>query len=602
MGRDEIKNRVLGLFETAPRLRNILLASNDVEIIRKEIRLYLYNELMVHYDRNRSPDYHPLIWIAIRQAIATFENILSRRNERMAGFSFLQYIIDILHKQEGTRQEEPSPGFLEEIQHLVWGITGQISIYDDLEVTDLYVSEGREAAEIRSRDLSDMAAWIHAFVERYPWGMDHDVIEMREENRKRILRYFNGSDEDWNDWQWQVRHVIRDADTLKGLVCISDDEEAAIREARLNRFPFGITPYYVSLMDNEPDSIRDRGIRVQVIPSRYYVDSCRRARESGQSMDFMLERDTSPIDGITRRYPMIVILKPINTCPQICVYCQRNWEIEDVCLPSEAATSKDVLDRAIQWIDETEEIREVLITGGDPFLLPDGKIESILSELSRISHVERIRIGTRTPVTLPQRITNELVQSISGYHRPGIREIVIVTHCEHSYEITPQMMEAVQKFRHSGISVYNQLVYTFYNSRRYEASFLRHKLRLIGVTPYYTFNTKGKEETNEYRVPLARLLQEQSEGARLFPGMVRTDEVVFNVPRLGKNYLRAAQHRDLISILPDGRRVYEFHPWEKNIKLVETYIHTDVSIYDYLERMKAEGEDMELYKTIWYYY
>ncbi|HET58398.1 MAG TPA: KamA family radical SAM protein, partial [Deltaproteobacteria bacterium] len=187
-------------------------------------------------------------------------------------------------------------------------------------------------------------------------------------------------------------------------------------------------------------------------------------------------------------------------------------------------------------------------------------------------------------------------------HQPGRREVVIVTHCEHAYEITPQMMEAVQKFRHAGISVYNQLVYTFFNSRKYEASYLRNKLRLIGVTPYYTFNTKGKEETNDFRVPLARLLQEQAEGARLFPGTVRTDEVVFNVPRLGKNYLRAAQHRDLISILPNGRRVYEFHPWEKNIKLVDTYVHVDVSIYDYLERLKATGEDIDLYRTIWYYY
>lgn len=86
------------------------------------------------------------------------------------------------------------------------------------------------------------------------------------------------------------------------------------------------------------------------------------------------------------------------------------------------------------------------------------------------------------------------------------------------------------------------------------------------------------------------------------PGTVRTDEIVFNVPKLGKNYLRAGQHHDIISILPDGRRVYEFHPWEKKLSLVDTYVYTDVSIYDYLERLKKAGEDARLYSTIWYYY
>ncbi len=120
------------------------------------------------------------------------------------------------------------------------------------------------------------------------------------------------------------------------------------------------------------------------------------------------------------------------------------------------------------------------------------------------------------------------------------------------------------------------------------------------MTPH-TFNA-GKEETDLYRVPIARLLQEQQEEARLFPGTVRTDEIVFNVPKLGKNYLRAGQNRDVIAILPDGRRVYEFHPWEKKLALMDTYVYTDVSIYRYLRRLKADGEQMRDYRSIWYYY
>ena len=315
----------------------------------------------------------------------------------------------------------------------------------------------------------------------------------------------------------------------------------------------------------------------------------------------MVESDTSPIDGITRRYPQIVILKPTLSCPQICVYCQRNWQIEDAAIESTALGGQK-LEKALDWIAKTKEISEVLITGGDPLLLSDERLEMILARLAQMGHVVRIRIGTRTLVTLPQRITESLVRSITRFHEPGRREIVIVTHFEHTAEITPEAMRAVQRFRLFGVSVYNQLVFTYYNSRRFETAALRQQLRLIGVTPYYTFNTKGKEETDLYRVPIARLLQEQQEEARLFPGMVRTDEIVFNVPRLGKNYLRAGQNRDVISILPDGRRVYEFHPWEKQLTLMDTYVYTDVSIYRYLRRLKADGEQLRNYGTIWYYY
>ncbi|MHC4601629.1 MAG: KamA family radical SAM protein, partial [Planctomycetota bacterium] len=178
----------------------------------------------------------------------------------------------------------------------------------------------------------------------------------------------------------------------------------------------------------------------------------------------------------------------------------------------------------------------------------------------------------------------------------------IVTHFEHPYEITPEAREAVAKIRRVGIGVYNQEVFTIENSRRFESVKLRLDMRSIGVDPYYTFNMKGKEETGAYLVPIARILQERKEEARLLPGMDRTDEPVFNVPRLGKNHLRSWQDHRIIMIRPDGRRVYEFHPWEKFMALVPPYLYVDVSIYDYLQRLKARGEDLRNYRTIWYYF
>jgi len=345
-----------------------------------------------------------------------------------------------------------------------------------------------------------------------------------------------------------------------------------------------MTPYYLSLMDDEDPGAFDSAVRAQVIPPLDYIHIMSRLRSTATtSLDFMKEKDTSPCELITRRYPSICIMKPFNTCPQICVYCQRNWEIDDAMAKGAYAGNKKI-DDAIKWIKDHPGIHDILITGGDPLAMGNTVLKNILKKVAAINHVERIRIGSRTPVTLPMRITEKLADILASFHKAGKREVVLVTHVQDLYELTDDMLQAVQRLRARGISIYNQLVYTFFVSRRFEAAALRKKLRLIGVDPYYTFNTKGKEETLSYRVPIARLLQEQKEEARLLPGLSRTDEAVFNVPGIGKSYLRARQHRDLLSILPSGSRVYEFFPWEKNISKTtpHSYIFEDVSILDYL--------------------
>jgi lysine 2,3-aminomutase len=599
MEKESIKNKLAKILNNAPALKEIIFSLDPIDIKRKKINKFLADMLIATFDDD--PAIPPLEWILTRDAIRVFRNILSTRNVSLTGFSLLQYINDLLYKENFEQIQMPSSGFFAELDHLIRGITGKTGVYTD-KIPAFVKHKGRKAARMRSTDLSRMGKTAKKFIDRYPDGLDNDVIRKRNNNIARILKYFNATESDWENWKWHTHHIIRNANRLDSLVKITDEEYHAVKLARKYKIPFGITPYYLSLMDNDTSRNNDYAVRSQVIQSIDYIKKLKEKKENKEaSLDFMLEQDTSPIEGITRRYPMIAILKPIMTCPQICVYCQRNWEIEDV-YSIKAVLSKEKLKNAIKWIAETPEIKEILITGGDPFLLSDTKIEELLLKLSHIKHIERIRIGTRTPVTLPMRITDSLVEKISKFHKPGKREILIVTHFEHSYEITPRTIEAIQKFRSSGITVNNQLVYTFYNSRKFEAVALRLKLRLIGVTPYYTFNTKGKEETDNFRVPIARLMQEQNEEARLLPGSVRTDEIVFNVPRLGKNYLRANQHHDVISILPNGRRVFEFHPWEKKLSLADTYIYTDVSIYDYLKRLKSIGENTAHYNTIWYYY
>lgn len=596
---DRTKKRLLKSLEMVPPLKRIMVSKDSLEVKRKKVKALLDQMLIDTFEYK--PHLPSLKWVMTRDAISVFRNIISIRNETLSGFSFLGFMNDKIQNSQKKHSVKPTPDFFAELDHLLRGILGQADVYPQ-RAPAFAKHEGMRAAKLRSGDLSRMGREVEKYSQRYPSGLDDDAKRRRYRNKLRILRHFNVTDFEWSSWRWQVRHIIRDADILGALIKLTDEEYEAVKLAQRFKVPFGITPYYLSLMDYEPEKGRDSAIRAQVIPTLNYISRLKEYKDRAESsMDFMLERDTSPIEGITRRYPRIVILKPVLTCPQICVYCQRNWEIEDV-YSRAAMLPKAKLEKAVEWIANTPEINEVLITGGDPFLLSNDRIESLMYKLSRIDHIQRIRIGTRTPVTLPQRITDTLVRDINHFHIPGKREILIVTHFEHPYEITHQSMEAVQRFRRYGMGVYNQLVYTFFNSRKFEAATLRHELRLIGVTPYYTFNTKGKEETDDYRVPIPRLLQEQKEEARLMPGTVRTDEVVFNVPRLGKNYLRAVQHHDVISILPDGRRVYEFHPWEKKLELADTYIYKDVSIYTYLQKLKSIGENISDYKTIWYYY
>jgi lysine 2,3-aminomutase len=181
--------------------------------------------------------------------------------------------------------------------------------------------------------------------------LDDDAKRRRYKNKLRILRHFNATDFEWTYWKWQVRHIIKDANTLSKLIKLTDKEYEAVELVQKYKIPFGITPYYLSLMDNEPDQGRDTAIRAQVIPSLHYIKKLKEHKASeDSSMDFMLERDTSPIEGITRRYPQIAILKPVMTCPQICVYCQRNWEIEDV-YSSTAFLPKPKLEKALAWLE-----------------------------------------------------------------------------------------------------------------------------------------------------------------------------------------------------------------------------------------------------------
>ncbi len=539
--------------------------------------------------------------VTVANCAAALENMLDPNNEKVVGFSLIEALWCEAHGKPWLGPPL-SEALVQDVCHILLGALGRSHVYDATDELDASLGTGREAARHRSDQLDEMAQEVLRRIRSYPTGMDADVIRTREENRKRILAVLGGTDSDWHDWNWHVAHIIRDSDLLARLVQLTDDELRGLRAAQRLNVPWAVTPYYASLMDYEPHRTRDHAIRAQVLPPESYVTKMAEIRACGPTAgDFMDESSTSPIDLVTRRYPLIAIFKPFGACAQICVYCQRNWEIRGAMDPLALAPLERIED-ALRWFQEHPTITEVLLTGGDPLMLDNATIHFLLERLTAMDHVERVRIGTRVPVVLPMRVEEELADMLASYHIPGRREVCVVTHFEHVYEVTPEAMAACQRLRRRGLSIYNQLVFTVENSRRFEAAALRRLLRLIGVDPYYTFNMKGKSETNHLRVPIARLQQEQKEEARLLPGLVRADEAVFNVPRLGKNYLRAWQHHDFLGIAPNGSRVYEFHPWEKKIRHAGTFVYHDVPILNYLRELQRRGENPEDYRSIWYYF
>ncbi len=601
----DIQAYVSRLWEANQEIYGLLSGADSLEQAREELYNYLDKAERKVFQLDN--DLHILEKSTVREAIRVFRSLIGPINEHRTGVSALDFLWKMARGQMDNLKHQLSPGFIMEFINLFRGVDGRSNIYFETRqakkgIPDFLQLQGRKASEARTEILNEASANMHKYLRKYPSGLEQEVIGWRAGNKKRILKYFNATEKDWNNYQWHLKNVIKDGKPLVDLIELTDQQLQAIELATRNKIPFGITPYYLSLMDSKLNIGYDHAVRAQVIPPPEYVEKMVENRENRcLQFDFMGEHDTSPVDLITRRYPGIAIIKPFNTCAQICVYCQRNWEINRV-LDPKAMAGKEELQHALKWLDENPSVGDVLVTGGDPLVMRNDSLKVLLEALAAKKQVYRIRIGSRTPVVLPQRLTPETIGLLASFVEYGRRQISLITHFEHSYEITPEALQAIQRVRAAGIMVYNQQVFTIENSRRFESVKLRLDLKAIGIDPYYTFNMKGKEETSKYMVPVARILQERKEEARLLPGLDRTDEPVFNVPKLGKNQLMAWQDHRLVMIMPNGSRVYEFHPWEKNILPVPPYNYVDVPIYDYLEELAARGENIRDYRTIWFYY
>jgi lysine 2,3-aminomutase len=250
-------------------------------------------------------------------------------------------------------------------------------------------------------------------------------------------------DEKWTDWHWQLKHRIRDIDTFEKLLGIKfDPEERARLNETIGKFPLSITPYYLSLIDTE--DYKNDPVYKQCFP-----DPKELIVKEHEMSDPLAEDTDSPVPFLTHRYPDRVLLQVSNVCAMYCRHCTRKRKVGDV----DYIPNKESLTKAIEYIKNTPRVRDVLLSGGDPLMLSDEYLDWILTELRKIDHVEVIRIGSRVPVVLPYRITDDLVKILKKHH-----PVWLNTHFNHPRELTPASKEAVRKLADAGIPLGNQSV------------------------------------------------------------------------------------------------------------------------------------------------
>ena len=305
-------------------------------------------------------------------------------------------------------------------------------------------------------------------------------------NRRKEL-FPNVTDEQWNDWKWQVKNRIETYEQLSKYFTFKPEEAEGIKKA-LAKFRMAITPYYLSLIDpNDPYD----PIRRQAIPAG---EECNIA--PADLNDPLHEDEDSPAPGLTHRYPDRVLFLITDMCSMYCRHCTRRRFAgqKDDESPSER------IEKCLAYIEKTPQVRDVLLSGGDCLMVSDQKLEYIIGRLRKIPHVEIVRLGSRTPVVCPQRITPELCEMLKKYH-----PIWLNTHFNHPNEFTPEAEAALAKLANAGIPLGNQTVLLRgVNDCVHVMKKLMHELVRNRVRPYYIYQCDLSMGLEHFRTPVSK--------------------------------------------------------------------------------------------------
>jgi len=292
-------------------------------------------------------------------------------------------------------------------------------------------------------------------------------------------------DAEWNDWRWQQRNRVTRMTELEKVITVTDEERTAFAKSDA-MFHMGITPYYASLMDPEDPS---DPIRLQSVPKMGEL-----VFSPVDLEDPLAEERDMPVPGITHRYPDRVLFYTTHNCPVYCRHCTRKRKVAD---PTSAAARQQI-EGGLKYIEEHTEIRDIVISGGDPLSLSDERLDYILGRLRAIPHVEIFRLGTRNLVTLPQRITDDFVKMLRKHH-----PVFVNTHYNHPRECTAEAFEACRRVADAGCVIGNQMVLLKgVNDDPKIVKELNHKLLMMRVRPYYIYQCDLSQGISHFRTPV----------------------------------------------------------------------------------------------------
>lgn len=554
---------------------------------------------------------------------------------------------------------------------------------------------GRSIRRMPTRD--EVEGWM----ERYPSGLDPRIVALREENRERILnilvdhmdrgeiksgkfRFESGMSradklavalEWWHDMQFHLHFAVRSPDLLNEMLgnSLDPDTMQILYAARDKGIPFFVNPYYLSLLHVRVPYFAigaDLAIRHYVLYTSQLVEEFGHIRAWEKEDEVQPGKPNAagwllpPYDNVHRRYPDVAILIPDTTgraCAGLCASCQRMFDFQrgrlnfDLDALEPKPTWPDKLAELMKYFEEDSQLRDILITGGDALMSTDHALERLLDAVyemakakreansvrpdgKKYAEIQRVRLGTRLPVYLPQRMTPALAEILRRFRERaseiGVRQFVIQTHFESPMEVTPEAKKATDLLLEAGWIVTNQLVMTSAASRRGHTAKLRGVLNEIGVLPYYTFVVKGYRENYFNFTPVARVVQEEMEEKAIgrvperyydavrrlsehAESMVRevstlrgkacvpflaTDRSVLNLPAVGKSLTFR-----VIGITRYGRRVLEFDHDRTRAhspiidRMGKIIVIESKSVSEYLRQLSELGEDPDEYEGVYGY-
>ena len=312
-----------------------------------------------------------------------------------------------------------------------------------------------------------------------------NTVRDRFKSAPRPEIWKDAESKDWNNWVWQQQKRIKSMEQLEKVVTVTPEEQQAFAQSH-EMFNMGITPYYASLMDpTDPNC----PIRLQSVPKPGELLILPTDLE-----DPLAEERDMPVPGITHRYPDRVLFYTTHNCPVYCRHCTRKRKVSD---PSSSAANQQ-LEESLAYIETHKEIRDVVISGGDPLSNSDDRLEYILSRIRAMDHIEVFRIGTRNLVTLPQRITQNFADMLKKYH-----PVFVHTHFNHPKECTLEAFDACARLADAGCVLHNQMVLLKgVNDDPKIVKELNHKLLMMRVRPYYIYQCDLSQGISHFRTPV----------------------------------------------------------------------------------------------------